>query len=105
HTKKLRQMSTGGTACDSEARRIDLILGRVGAQPAHRRFHVMDGGGELVLGCEPITRGGGDETILRQLHTKGVVAITISGAKTPAVNAKHDWPKTTPGLRSRQIEL
>jgi len=82
-------MSAGREADRSDAIRIDLILGGVGAQPAHGRLAILDLGWEPGGRAETITDGHGHVAASRHALDRLFQLLAISRFPTSSVNA-HD---------------
>jgi hypothetical protein len=65
----------------------------------------MDRCWELKLGGQAIRDRCGDVSSFSQFHAKGVVAITLSSAKTAAVDADHGREGAFAGFWPSQIQL
>src|SRR5262249_54433195 len=88
-TKKLREVTARGVACDTNPVRIDFIHPGIGLQPANGSFDVENRRWELVFGGEAVTRRDRDITSAGQLEQERIVGVTVARAKAAAVNAKH----------------
>src|SRR5579859_7709815 len=84
-----RQMSARRAAGDADAIGIDTEPGGVGAQIAYRGFHILQRGGELKLGSQPVSYRRGDIAALREPDAERQVALAVSRAEAAAVDAQH----------------
>ena len=98
-------MSAGRTAGHADPLRVDLVLCRIGPQPADGRLGVVDGGRELVLRREAIGDRRRDVAALGELLAERVVRLPLAGAKAAAVNAEDGGQRPVARLRPGQVEL
>ncbi len=104
-SQKLRQVSAGRTSRRANAVGVDVVLFRVGSQPAHGRLRVMHCRGELVLGRQPIADSYGDIALLCEFEAQAVIAVAVPGAKSAAVNAHNCRKRPIAGFRPGHIDL
>ena len=79
-------MAASRTTCDADAIRVDLILARVGSQPADGALDIMNGRGKLVLRRQAVIDGRNDVAMLGQANAKLVVTLPAARAESAAGN-------------------
>ena len=95
------EVAAGAVAADHQPRRVDAELLCVDGDPFRRGDRVIDGGGEFVLGREPVIDGNNDElTFIGQFAAHHVVGIEI--ADHPAAAVKEHQARREPGCPQLQ---
>ena len=103
--QELRQVPTRRAPGGADAVGIDVVLLGIGPQPADGRLDVVYGGGELVLGGQPIADRHGNVAPFRQLEAEGVVGVAMTGAESAAMDADHGGERTGSVAWAGEVDL
>src|SRR6185295_2889700 len=103
--KKLCEVAARRIACYANTVGIDLIQAGICFQPSNGGFDIENGGWELVVWGEAVTRRDPDIASVRQLDQERIVGVVMAHAKAATVNAEHAREQVIGFFGASDVEL